>query len=138
MIIDGNNLILGRVAAIAAKKALLGETVDIVNCERILITGNKKDIIAKYKRKRTMGVPSKGPFQPRKPDMFVRKIIRGMLPYKQARGREAFEKIKCHFGVPESLKEEAVTIKTVDINKVPNLNYITVGKVCEALGWQKR
>ncbi|MCK4522159.1 MAG: 50S ribosomal protein L13 [Nanoarchaeota archaeon] len=138
MIIDGNNLILGRVATFAAKKALLGEKVDIINCENIVITGNKKDIIAKYKRKKTMGVPSKGPFQPKKPDMFVRKIIRGMLPYKQPRGRDAFEKIKCYFGVPGSLKEKAATIKTAEVDKVPNLNYITVGKVCEVLGWQRK
>ncbi|TKJ17638.1 50S ribosomal protein L13 [Candidatus Woesearchaeota archaeon B3_Woes] len=137
MIIDGKNLIMGRAAAFIAKQSLMGEKVDVVNCNEMLITGNKREIIAKYKRKKSMGVPSKGPFQPKKPDMFVRKVIRGMLPYKQFKGREAFKRVRCHIGFPETLKGEAQTIKNASINKVPNLKYIKVETVCKELGWQK-
>ena len=45
MIIDGTNLILGRIATFAAKKALEGEQVVIVNCESIVVTGGKKQTI---------------------------------------------------------------------------------------------
>ncbi len=137
MIIDGKDLILGRAAAFIAKKALMGENIDLINCENIVITGNKKNVIAKYKRKKSMGVPSKGPFQPRLPGMFVRKVIRGMLPYKQFKGKEAFKKIKCHIGSPAEIKGNAETIKSASINKVPNLKYIKVGLICKELGWQK-
>ena len=41
MIIDGNNLILGRVATIAAKRAMQGEPVVILNCEKMIVTGKK-------------------------------------------------------------------------------------------------
>jgi len=136
MIIDGNDLILGRAAAFIAKNALLGEKIDLVNCEEIVITGNKKNIFAKYKRKSSMGVPSKGPFQPRRPDMFVKKVIRGMLPYKQFKGKQALKRIKCHIG-PESIKGEAQTIKQASIDKVPNLKYVKVKEICRELGCQK-
>ena len=135
MIIDGKNSIMGRVATFAAKKALMGEKVDVVNCEQMLITGNKKNVLAKYKRKKSMGVPSKGPFQPRMPDRFVRKIIRGMLPYKQAKGRDAYKRVMCYMGNPN--EDKAETVKEANIDKVPNLKYVKVKDICKELGWQK-
>ena len=137
MIIDGTNLILGRASAFIAKQALMGEQVNLVNCEKMVITGTKKNVIAKYKRKKIMGVPSKGPYQPRRPDMFVKKVIRGMLPYKQFKGRQALQKVKCHIGSPEDIKGESKSIKKAEVDKVPNLKYICIEIVCKELGWQK-
>ena len=47
MIIDANNLILGRMATFIAKQALLGEDIKIVNCEKAVITGDRKEILLK-------------------------------------------------------------------------------------------
>jgi len=44
MIIDATNLILGRLGTYVAKKALLGNKIDIVNCENSVVTGNRKRI----------------------------------------------------------------------------------------------
>ena len=55
MIIDANNLILGRMATFVAKQALLGEEISIVNCEKAIMTGNKQQILAKYKKKNEYG-----------------------------------------------------------------------------------
>jgi large subunit ribosomal protein L13 len=137
MIVDGKNLILGRAAAHIAKKALLGEKVDVINCESMVITGSKKNVIDKYKRKKSMGVPSKGPFQPRRPDMFVRKVIRGMIPYKQHKGKVAYQKVRCYIGKPSNINENVETIKVANIDKVPNLKYIQIKEICKELGWQK-
>ena len=49
MILDATNLILGRMATAVAKKALLGEKIDIVNCENAVISGNKYQILERYK-----------------------------------------------------------------------------------------
>ena len=89
MIINAIDLILGRVATVAAKKALMGENVEIVNCEKAIMTGNKKDILERYKTKRAMGQVYHGPYILRRPDMFVKRAIRGMLPYKQDKGKKA-------------------------------------------------
>ncbi len=135
MIIDATDLILGRMAAKAAKAALLGESVDVVNCEKALITGNKKDIIAKYRHRLELGQPRKGPFIQRKADRFVRRTIRGMLPFKQAKGRMAYERVKCYIGIPAPFKDQkAETIKGASIEKVPNLKHITVHEVCRQIG----
>ena len=50
MIIDATDLIMGRVAALSVKKALLGEDVVIINVEKAVISGTKENVIAKYKK----------------------------------------------------------------------------------------
>ena len=52
MIIDAKDMIVGRFATVAAKKALLGEKVDIINCESAIITGNKKNLIVAIKKEK--------------------------------------------------------------------------------------
>lgn len=135
MIIDGNNLILGRLGTIVAKKALNGEKVDIVNCENVIITGKKKFVLENYIRKKEMGIPAKGPFTYRQPDRFVKRAIRGMIPYKKERGKKAFKNIMCHTGVPENFANEKIeTIEEANINKVPSLDYVKVKEICRKIG----
>lgn len=135
MILDATDLIVGRFATVVAKSALLGETVDIVNCERAAITGSRTNVLAKFKNWRARGAPLQGPYFPRRPDMVVRRMIRGMLPYKQPRGEEAFKRVMTHIGVPERFREKMLeTVKEANIAKVPNLKYITIGEICKELG----
>lgn len=135
MIIDANDMIVGRIATIAAKSALMGQKVDIVNCEMAVMTGNKDDILARYKAKRVRGTHSTGPFIHRNPDRFVRRIIRGMLPYKQERGKTAFMKIMCHIGVPADLEKETKTkIDSAHISKLPTEKYVYVKDICKFMG----
>jgi large subunit ribosomal protein L13 len=135
MIINAENLILGRMATFVAKQALLGEDIHIVNCEKALITGDKKKILLKYKEKRQSKKPQKGPFILRRADRFVKRTIRGMLPYKQEKGRKAFKKILCYVHVPEKFQDKKLeTIEKASISKVPNLKYITTGEICKHMG----
>lgn len=135
MLLDATNIIIGRLGTFAAKKALLGEKIDIINCEKAVISGRKEDVFAKYKQKRDRGVPKKGPFIPRMPDRFVKRIIRGMLPMEKARGREAFKKIICHIGVPEKFKGKATdTVTKANADKLLTLKKVKVGTVCRFLG----
>ncbi len=134
IIIDAQDAIVGRVAAYAAKQALLGQTVHIINAEKAVMSGAKRTSINEAKRKNAMGVPRKGPYFSKLPDRYVRRIIRGMLPYKQPRGRAAFERIMCYIGKPKSVEGEAIRVPGADANKLPNLKYLTIGKICEELG----
>lgn len=134
MIVDATNLILGRMATVVAKKALLGEKIDIINCENTVISGNRDQILERYKHRRERGIPSKGPFFPRTPERLVKRTIRGMLPYKQSKGDLAFKRIKCHIGVPEEMKnEKPQKIEKAEVEKLPNYKYITVKEVCRSL-----
>ena len=140
MIIDANNLIVGRLGTLAAKKALLGEKVDIINCEKAVISGARENVFARYKQRRDRGVPKKGPFIPRMPDRFLRRQIRGMLPMEKARGREAYTRIICHIGVPEGFKGKATeTVTKANADKLMTLKKVSVEDVCTFLGarWHK-
>src|SRR3989344_4496466 len=67
MIIDAKDLILGRLSTIVAKRALLGDKIDIVNCEMAVISGRRKNILDSYKWKRSIGgTAQKGPYIPTK------------------------------------------------------------------------
>ncbi|MFC1753503.1 50S ribosomal protein L13 [Thermoproteota archaeon] len=135
MILDATNLIAGRVASEVAKRALLGEKVDVVNSEKAILTGTKTEVFAKFKNKYDKGIPLKGPYVHRSPDRLMRRIIRGMLPYKQARGADAFKRVMCWKGLPEPFKDKKMeTIKKADVSKVPNLKYITLGAVAKQIG----
>ena len=130
MIIDAKNQILGRVATFAAKKALLGEQVSIINCEQAVLTGNKSDIIERYRQRIARGQPGQGPYLSRRPDFLVKRMIRGMLPYKKARGKAAFSRIRCYVGMPEEIKGDAITVKGAEVAKLPNFNYMSIKQLC--------
>jgi len=138
MIIDATNLVLGRLASFVAKKALLGENIQIINCENAVITGNKKEIMKKYKKRAEIGTPKKGPFYPKKADRFVRRAIRGMLPHKKDKGRNAYEKVFCYMGIPEKLKDKKlITVKEANVGKMSNIKYMGVGTICKSLRLKK-
>jgi len=131
MIIDATNLITGRVASFAAKKALLGEEVIIINVEKAIISGNKEDVYEKYKWKNELGEPFKGPFFPKTPMKFFKRIIRGMISYKKERGKLALKRIKCYPGNPSNVKGE--TIENANLVNLKKLKYISVGELCKKL-----
>ncbi|MFC1727878.1 50S ribosomal protein L13 [Nanoarchaeota archaeon] len=134
MIIDATDLILGRMAAFVAKKALLGEKIDIVNCEKAVISGSKRDVLAKYKQRRERRTIN-GPFFPKTSDRLVRRTVRGMLPYKQKKGGDAFKRVMCYIGIPASLSKEKIeTIKTANSSKLPVLKYISIGEISKQIG----
>lgn len=134
MNIDAKNLLLGRVASFAAKQVLLGEKVNIVNCELAVISGKKNNILKRYEAKIQRGDPHHGPFFPRTPKHLVRRTIRGMLPWGQARGREAYKRLKCFTGIPERFQNEKFEdIKDINVKKIRDTSYISVKRLCEDL-----
>lgn len=135
IIINAEDMIVGRLGTFVAKKALLGEEVKIINCERAVVSGNKREVLAKYQRIRKMGVPLQGPYLIRTPEALVKRTIRGMLPYKQAKGREAFERVMCYRGTPEEFAGKDITkIEGSDISKVTKTNFMRIGEISKELG----
>ena len=137
MIINAKDIVLGRLGSYAAKQALMGNKVDVVNCEEAVVSGTKKSIVENYIRRIDRKAPGKGPYLYRRPDFFVRRTIRGMLPFKRARGRSAFKNLKCHIGLPENLKSEsAVSIKNMGVQKLHSADCLKVRDICGAIGWK--
>ena len=135
MIIDATDLVLGRFCAVAAKKAILGEKVDIVNCEKAIITGTRGEIIARYIHEHNRGTPGGGPFISRMPDRLVRRTIRGMVPRRGMRGRDAFERVMCYIGVPTQLEGKSFeTLPKSNITMRRATRYIKLAELCKQLG----
>jgi len=138
MIIDAKDLILGRMATYAAKKAIIGEDVVIINCEEAAISGNRKNILERYLAKFKKGQPHQGPYTQARPDKFVRRVVRGMIPWKHPRGREVFKRITCYIGIPEELKgKKTEQIANAGISKLPNYRYMYIKELCKHLGGTK-
>lgn len=134
-VIDATNARVGRLATVVAKSALLGDEIAIVNCESAIISGTKQTIQAKWKQRMQWGQPTKGPHFPRLPDRFVRRMIRGMLPYKQPKGRDAYKRIMCYLGVPEEFKNATLEkIEGADLSKLRGTRFVTVNDICKFLG----
>jgi large subunit ribosomal protein L13 len=136
-IIDGEGLILGRLASSVAKKLMSEKDTEIVivNAERVVISGSRVRIFKDYKQKKDRGSREKGPFYPKMPDRIVKRTIRGMLPYKQAKGRDALSRVKVYLGIPDDY--ETVVRKKVENAGAERLSrkYVTIGEVSEKLGW---
>ncbi len=139
MIIDAENLILGRMASFAAKKLLQGEEIIIVNAEKAVITGKKEYIFRRYKQRidrADLANPRKGPNFPRTPEGIVKRAVRGMLPFRKARGREALRKLRVFRGMPEKYKKgEAVPVDNILERTSP---YVKVGEISTFLGYRVR
>lgn len=114
IIIDAENGIFGRICSFAAKQALEGNEIVIVNSEKAVITGNKKNVINRYSNLRKLGgFSQKGPKRSRLTPMMFKRSIRGMLPdFRWGEGRDAFSRIKCYDGIPKEFEKE----KKVKIN----------------------
>lgn len=135
MIIDAKDMIAGRLATYVAKQALLGETIDIVNAEEAILSGSKKDLLNRYVHRRERGDPHHGPYFPRTSHMMLKRMIRGMLPFKQSKGREAFKRIKCHKGVPKVFEgKEMLTFEKFHKNKLPTKKHLTFKELSKLLG----
>jgi len=134
-VIDANQIIVGRLASKVAKLALLGEEIVIINCENAYVSGNKVKVNEKYKQTADRGIPLKGPFLHRSPDRLVRRTIRGMLPYKQGKGKDAYERVMTYIGMPAKYaKEEKVVFEDCKVSKLPNLKYVSIKEVAKHLG----
>ena len=135
-IYNGEGMVLGRLATHVAKDALLGEEVVVVNSEKVVISGAKINTFEKeLQRLNRRGYPLKSAKRTRIPERFVRRSIRGMLPWKIARGKEAFKRIMCYERVPEALKGKTFeTIPEAHVSKLLGTTFVTIKEICRYLG----
>ncbi len=140
-IYDAKDKVLGRLASTVAKELMLGKKVAIINAEMAYISGNRKTIAKRYRtrlRLQEKENPEHSPYWPRRPDMLVRRIVRGMLPYhKKPSGKSAYKRLRVFIGVPKELNG----FKTIEVEtKKPKsmyAGYIYVGELSKLLGYSR-
>ena len=130
---DGTDAVFGRLASVVAKDLLKGNSVDIINCESMLISGDKKLFAKKILTKGEMGRGGsmKGPKYPRVADRLVKRMIRGMLPWDRMKGRNAFRQLKCYIG--NGSLEEADVAKAIKFDHKKPMKYSIIKEVVAIL-----
>ena len=140
IIVDGTNLIAGRLCSHVAKLLIKGNRVSIVNSENIMISGDRNAIIEEYRKfleVASINNPTFGPFHPRRPDTIISKMVRGMLPKNKPSAQIALKKLRAYLGVPNELRSK----KTIqfDDSKIrrPSPYYTTLGELGKMVGWHE-
>ena len=146
-LLDATDKILGRFCSQIAKLALLGHNIVIINAKDAIISGTKDNIHQNFLEKLNISTatnPRRGPFWPRRPDTFMRNVIKKMLPRKKYRGKEAYKRIHVYIGdIPERFQKRYQKLIPLEINNADKkrLSYynkfITLENLCSRLGWNK-
>ena len=130
VVVDARDCIVGRVASQVAQRALDGERVAVVNAERAVITGSEEDVMSVYRQRDAVG-SDQGPNYPKRPDRIFKRAVRGMVPYKKDRGREALGRLRVYVGNPY---EDAEVLEDTSLDRLSNIKFVSLGTVSENLG----
>jgi large subunit ribosomal protein L13 len=137
-IIDADGQILGRLGSTVAKRLLSGEEINIINAEKVVISGNRDTTLLKYRTMREKGSKEKGPYYPKRADMILKRAIRGMLPYKKMKGRLALAKLRVYIGAPrEFVNIKTETIEAASKSRLSTAKLIELEDISERLGAKK-
>lgn len=129
IIIDAKDAVLGRTASYAAKQALFGKKVIVVNCNDALLTGRRNMVLEQYSHMRSRGRGAqKGPILPRVAEKLMKRTIRGMLEYTQKRGEDALDRIICYNSTPKEFEAtkkisliKELKVKTVKLSEIAKI-----------------
>ncbi len=140
IVVDGTDHLAGRLSSNVAKMLLKGNRVIVVNCEKIMISGSKSNIVKNYKTFLEVASilhPEHGPYHPRRPDTMIERMVRGMLPRKKPSGQAALKRLRTHIGVPSQFRSSKKII--LDKAKITrsSANYTTMAELSREVGnWQ--
>lgn len=128
IIIDAENSVLGRISSYAAKQSLLGKKVIIVNCDKSILSGRRKNIIEEYHTLKIKGgTAMKGPYFSRSIEKIVKRTIRGMLSNHKGRGIDALKRITCYTDIPEKYSKMS-KIKLFNEEKLKSITLTELSK----------
>ena len=142
IIVDAKGHVQGRLAAAVAKQLLKGKSIVVVRCEEIEMNGQHKFNVHDYERflnKTTNTNPRLGPFHQRAPAEIFKRSVRGMIPYKTARGAECFANLKCYEGIPEEfskLKRVVIPSALRCVSIHTDRATTKLGEMATSMGWK--
>jgi len=114
----------------------------VVRCEGINISGNFYRNKLKYLdflKKRHSTNPARGPFHFRAPSKIFWRTIRGMLPHKLHRGKDALERLKVYEGIPPPYdKQKRVVVPSAlrVLRLKPRRKYCQLSRLAHEVGWK--
>merc|ERR1711974_436800 len=142
VVIDGRGHLLGRLASTVAKFILNGNKVVVVRCEGINMSGNfyrNKLKYLKFLRLRCNVKPLRGPFHFRAPGKIFWRTVRGMVPHKTERGKDAKKRLQTFEGVPPPYdkKKSMVVPSALKVLRLkPGRKFCSLGRRSHDVGWK--
>jgi len=133
-LIDAEGAVLGRLASTLASRSLDEERFAVVNAENIVVSGEKSDVAGKYREKVDEHGSDRGPKHPKRPDGIAKRAVRGMLPYKRQRGKDALSRVRFYVGVPAEYDGEEFEEPDRSVEDIGQGGYVTLGEVSEKIG----
>jgi len=138
IVVDATDHIAGRLSSNVAKLLLKGNRVSIVNCDKIMISGTRSNIINEYREFleiNSINHWKHGPKHPRRPDTIMKKMIRGMLPREKPSGKAAHKRLRTFIGSPKEVKTfNKIKFEKAMIKKSSS-NYTTMADLGRTIGW---
>ena len=136
-VVDGTNLIAGRLCSNVAKLLRNGNRVFIINCEKIMMSGKRPSIVREYEdflKINSIIHPKHGPVHPRRPDTIIKRMVRGMLPRETPSGKTDLARLRTYIGVPKEVKGiEKIQFEKSKITKSPS-NYTSMAEISRYIG----
>jgi large subunit ribosomal protein L13 len=137
-LVNAEAQVVGRMCSKIAKLLLNGEEVIILNAEKAIFSGKKKSKVAEAHLFLEVGAPMRGPFHYRRPDRFLRKTVRGMLPFKQPKGKTAYKRLKVYMGIPLEFKDKQMITFPDALSANLKGPRFTLGELASEIGWNDR
>jgi len=138
IVVDATDHIAGRLSSNVAKLLLKGNRVSIVNCDKIMISGTRSNIIGEYQEFleiNSINHWKHGPKHPRRPDTIMKKMIRGMLPREKSSGIAAHKRLRTFIGSPKEVKSfKKIKFENAMIKKSSS-HYTTMAELGRTIGW---
>ena len=139
--VDASGQIAGRFCSKVAKLLLNGKRVVVLNSERALVSGGRVSVRQEWTER--LGLyshvnPLYGPIHYRRPDNILRRMVRGMVPHQENKGRMAMKRLRVYMGVPTAYREVELTKFDDTAAPRPLPLYTTMAEVASDLGWSGR
>ena len=136
-LVNAEGLIVGRMCSKVAKRLLNGKKSSFLTLKKPC-SRQKKSKLLEAHIFLEVGAPERGPFHYRRPDRFLRKVVRGMVPFKQPKGKNAYKRLKVFMGIPLELKDKEMITFTEASSANLKGPHFTLGEMVKEIGWNDR
>lgn len=140
VIVNADNQVVGRLSSMVAKMLLDGKKVVIVNAGGAVISGTKTATlreIREFDNVRSAVNPKNTPRHFSRPDMMMKRTIRGMLPRRKPKGREALKRLRIYLGMPTAVEGEPLVLEGTSATKLSH-KYVKLQEISDRIRSQGR
>ncbi|MGP8125228.1 MAG: 50S ribosomal protein L13 [Nitrososphaerales archaeon] len=138
--VDATNQIAGRLSSKVAKLLISGRRVVVVNAEKSLLSGSRTSVVRQWQERLEIAShvnPIYGPIHPRRPDNILKRMVRGMVPRKKAKGVMAMKRLRVYIGLPQDVDATKLTQFKDAVAPRPVPVYVTMKELSKTLGWNE-